>query len=216
MVEVVEDAQEQTEQSSPKRVKTSLANLKSIKEGIKNRKKSRYEHLYGPLKQLFIAFVEANRTPTGRKKGKQLYRMLSLYKQLKTPKGMRCLANTDPAQPQIQSLEFHFNKLLDVCLQNNIISSTITSVSGTTIVTWFRQLFPDTALSPHPTDYCPTCAYLYKHIVSLKQKLQMLQRHGAASSNDLAELQQQIDEHELQYTYHKKQVNEFIIFHIIP
>ena len=36
------------------------------------------------------------------------------------------------------------------------------TVAESTIYKWFKENFPDTAISPHPTDYCAECASLQK------------------------------------------------------
>jgi hypothetical protein len=45
--------------------------------------------------------------------------------------------------------------------------------SNTSILNWFNQNFPDTAISPHHTDTCDTCSCFNKDIESVKQKIQL-------------------------------------------
>ena len=46
-------------------------------------------------------------------------------------------------------------------------------VSTSTIENWLKQDFPDTAVSPHLSDYCPTCFEFKMSLNSLKIQINM-------------------------------------------
>lgn len=199
--EELQHLQTDPEIHSQKKQKTSPLNrLKTIHQGKQNKKTSSSTEKFKTVKHLFKVFVEANRMPTGRKRGKK-FRLLSIFKQLKSPnwKGRQSM--------EPQSLQHHFNKLLKYCIEGKTITTSVSHISGSTVVRWFREMFPDTSLSPHPTDYCPTCAYMYNRLVSLKQQLTMLQRHGSSNKERVHQLETQIEDCEEQYCCHKKQVH---------
>lgn len=157
---------------------------------------------YKIAKDLFKVFIQSNHLPTGRKKGKK-YRMLSLFKALK----MRHASSKYHMAHKQYTVQYHFNNFLVSFIKNNHISKSVQKVGGTTIVRWFRQLFKDTALSPHPTDYCATCHFHWKKIVSVKQQITMLRQHNNSTQKTLAELQTSLQEAQNQFQYHKKQVH---------
>jgi hypothetical protein len=48
-----------------------------------------------------------------------------------------------------------------------------TTVGDRTLGSWFNQDFPDTAVCPHKTDYCPECFEYKTSIKSLQQKIDL-------------------------------------------
>ncbi len=58
-------------------------------------------------------------------------------------------------------------------------------VSESSIYSWFRENFPDTSVSPHPTDYCTECTRLQKIITSCEVSLS---RYGLQPSKNKKEI----------------------------
>jgi hypothetical protein len=132
------------------------------KHGLINQQSNRSRRLH-TARSFFVAFVKQNRIPTGRTKGK-LFRLSSDFKCIKYP------SNATEEQ-RSRSLQYQFNLTLQALIEHKV-SEDLAVVSGSTILRWWNAIFAkNTEISPHPTDYCDTCAILVADMVSLKQKI---------------------------------------------
>jgi hypothetical protein len=116
-------------------------------------------------KRFFVAFVKQNRIPTGRTKGK-LFRLSSDFTCIKSP------SSEEATEEQCsRSLEYQFNLTLKALIEHEVADG-LALISGSTVLRWWNAIFArNTEISPHPTDYCDTCAVLVADMISVKQKI---------------------------------------------
>ena len=149
-------------------------------------------------KQAFLAFVDANSTPNGRRLDSRnpTHYLLPRFKTISTPK--RSVLNYE--EKVKLSLTVEFNRL-----QTEEGKATISDFSATT---WLKQERPKVAIYPHQKDYCDFCAKVKKELQGHQQKLNRLKQTGSTSAEELQAAEAEKEKTESLLSDHRKEARE--------
>ncbi|XP_070541662.1 uncharacterized protein [Ptychodera flava] len=140
-------------------------------------------HKKSDLQEQFLAFVDANKVPTGRHSegSGSLYYFLPQYTRISIPKK----SENNYEEKMTQSLVAVFNMQ-----QTELDRAT---VGCTTAERWLHDERPRHSIHPHKSDYCNTCKELSQQISAQKTALQRMMESGNITSDERQHSQQVID-----------------------